>query len=214
MALPAIVGAIAAGIEAAPGVVAGIESVLDTLIGRSILFEVKNVTDEPLRIEMDGGGHGAGGFSAPPPHQINPYEAVVFASRNTGDLHGSLRLVGANVWFGMSFSNPVVGSNQLRSSVNGARAAEFGVHAVAGRGEKKARFAYVTYYSDVQRTAQGYKAHTEKRSGSTSPSVSGPPVKAIGKARPSKKKIDPERLKAAAEHVLVQQPLLKKRPKK
>jgi hypothetical protein len=53
------------------------------------------VTDEPLRIEMDGDGHGAGGFSAPPPHQINPYEAVVFASRNTGDLHGSLRLVGA-----------------------------------------------------------------------------------------------------------------------
>jgi len=133
-------------------VVAGIESVLDTLIGRSILFEVKHVTDEPLRIEMDGDGHGAGGFSTPPPHQINPYEAVVFASRNTGDLHGSLRLVGANVWFGMSFSNPVVGSNQLR-------------------------------------------------------------VKAVGKARPTKKKIDPERLIASAEQVLVQQPLLKKRPK-
>ncbi|TVP45772.1 MAG: hypothetical protein EA350_08340 [Gemmatimonadales bacterium] len=210
MALPAVVAGIAAGIQAAPGVVAGIESVLDKLVGRSIIFEVKNMTGEPLRIEMEGNGHSSGGFSAPPPHQINPFEAAAFASRSVGDLRGSMRLVGNGVWFGMSFSNAVIGSNELRSSVNGGRAAEFAVHAVAGNGNSKARFAYVAFYSDPQRVVQAHQAHTQQKSGSSRPS----PIPALGKAKPKKKQVDPGQLIANPEELVRQRPMFRNPPKK
>jgi hypothetical protein len=186
MALPAVVVGIASAIAAAPEVINGIEEALHKFLGRSIMFEVTNTLGEPLRVEFDGDGHSSGGFSHPPPHMIAPMSTAVFASRSVGDLRGSLRLVGNDVWFGFSFGNPLVGSNYLRSSVNGRRASEFKVHAVAGKGDRGARFNYVAYYSDLQRVAQEYKAHTEKQSG-RSPSVTGKPVKAIGRPKPKKK---------------------------
>jgi hypothetical protein len=160
MAIPAVVLGVMAAVEAAPGVVNGIESVLDKFFGRSILFEVSNTLGEPLRIEFDGDGHSSGGFSHPPPHMIAPMSTAVFASRSVGDLRGSLRLVGNDVWFGFSFSNPVSGAGYFRSSVNGRRASEFKAHAVKGKGNKNARFLYVAHYSDLNRVTQEYRKHT------------------------------------------------------
>lgn len=186
MALPLVVAGIVAGVAVAPEVIEGIEGAVDKVFKRSIIFEVTNATGEPLRVEMDGDGHSGGGFGAPPPHVIVPFSATAFSSRGLGDVRGSMRLVGDDVWFGMSFSNPLVDSNSLRSSVNGGRAPEFKVHAIAGKGNTNARFVYVTYYSDIRRLEQTYQAHTRAKSGSRGPT--GEPIKAIGRPRPKKAK--------------------------
>lgn len=186
MALPLVVAGIVAGVAVAPEVIEGVENAFDKVFERSIIYEVTNATAEPLRVEMDGDGHSGGGFGTPPPHVIAPFSAVVFSSRGHGDVRGSIRLVGEGVWFGMSFSNPWLGSNSLRSSANGQRSAEFKVHAIAGKGNTNARYAYVVYYSDLKRLEQAYEAHTRPKSTSRSPAVMGEPIKAMEK-RPAKK---------------------------
>jgi hypothetical protein len=50
----------------------------------------------------------------------------------------------------MSWHNPFIGSNEFRSSENGARASEFETFATAGSGNR-ARFTYVVAYRDPTR---------------------------------------------------------------
>jgi hypothetical protein len=187
MALPLVVAGIVAAVAVAPEVIEGVENAFDKAFKRSIIFEVTNATAEPLHVEMDGDGHSGGGFGTAPPHVIAPFSAAVFSSRGHGDVRGSLRLVGDKVWFGMSFSNPWLGDNTLRSSVNWPRAPEFKVHAIAGQGNTNARFVYVAYDSDTNRVEKAYEAHRRSQASSPVPRVTGKPIQAMGKKRTAKK---------------------------
>jgi hypothetical protein len=115
---------------------------------RSIVIEVKNLTKETFRFE--GLHHSSGEFGLRPPATLRPQEAVVFSSRSTPGVGavGNLRLVSNDLWLGMSWHNPLVGSNDFRSSENGPRAGEFTTQAIKRSGNH-AHFGYVIAYTDI-----------------------------------------------------------------
>jgi hypothetical protein len=176
MAIPEAVAFAVGAVKAAEATIDEVGKALDAF-ARSVIIEVVNTTDETLRVE--GATHSSGGFAKPPPPTIPPRQSVIFTSRTTTALRGAvgnLRLVGDDYWLGMSWHNPVSGSNKFRSSVNGRRASEFLVYAIAGSGNKNAYFPYYVSYSDLGRVQQMYQpAPSQKK-----------PIKAVGRPRPKK----------------------------
>jgi hypothetical protein len=140
MALPAVLGAVAAVVGAAKGTIETAEMISDWA-ERSAIIEIANLSADTLRFahfEMHSGD-----LQRPLPDKIRPFDHVLitavsdtFLTGAVGDLH----FQGRDMTLFLDYSNPVAGGNDLDADIRGPRAGEFRWATAAGPGNKSAKF--------------------------------------------------------------------------
>ena len=112
---------------------------------RSVVVEVRNLTNSPLRLESDH--HSEGGFAEPPDPEIPAGHVNVFGSKNSGLTPG----VDGRVIYESSegfllhveWENPFIGSNSSNCRVVGENAGRFEARDITGAGQTGAHMQYI-----------------------------------------------------------------------
>lgn len=139
MALPAVIGAVAAAIGAVKGAIEVAEALSDWA-ERSAIIEITNMSADTL--ELVGVHRNSGDVQQPLPDKIRPFDHVIIVAVSTFGEGAivDLNFRGRDMALFVDSSNPLVGENHLEAAIRGPRAGEFRWATSAGPGNKSAKF--------------------------------------------------------------------------
>jgi hypothetical protein len=128
------------GIGKAVKITEGVASILEKLssddLDRSVVVEVQNHTERPLKLAHHF--HSGGGFAEPPNQEIPPGMVELFGSQDRGFLTGTSGGVvyksDLDFRVHLDWNNPFAGSNDCSGRTSGEKAAAYGATAICGSG--------------------------------------------------------------------------------
>lgn len=134
---------LAAQIAGATKAVIDAATAINSVLERSCMIEVINMTPENLEMHRRGTAYGSLGDLVP--SRVAPFDSSIITANSSFGVgaEGNLGFQGRDIVVLMDYSNPLVGDNTLQAKHHGTRAGEFLLSASAGPGNKSARFTCV-----------------------------------------------------------------------